>query len=96
MVLFEDSAALIGIAIAASATALSLHSDKPWIDGTGSICIGIVLAVVAVILARESKALLIGERAPDELTRSLREATLRQPGVKGVENILTSQLSPDR
>ena len=96
MVLFEDSAALIGIAIAASATALSLHFHAPWIDGTGSILIGLVLAAVAVILARESKALLIGERATDELTESLRAATLRQPGVKGVENILTSQLAPDQ
>ena len=96
MVLFDDSAALVGIAIAASATALSLHFGAPWIDGTGSICIGLVLAAVAVILARESKALLIGERAADELTDSLRAATLRQPGVNGVEDILTTQLSPDQ
>src|SRR5690349_17662259 len=96
MVLFEDSAALAGIAIAASATALSLHFDAPWIDGTGSILIGLILAVVAIILARESKALLIGERAADELTQSLRAATLHQPGVNGVENILTTQLSPDQ
>jgi cation diffusion facilitator family transporter len=96
MVLFEDSAALVGIAIAASATALSLHFDAPWIDGTGSILIGVVLAAVAIILARESKALLIGERAADELTDSVREATLRQPGVQGIENILTSQLAPDQ
>jgi cation diffusion facilitator family transporter len=96
MVLFEDSAALVGIAIAAGATGLSMHFDAPWIDGTGSILIGLVLAAVAIILARESKALLIGERAADELTDSLREATLRQRGVKGIENILTSQLSPDQ
>jgi cation diffusion facilitator family transporter len=96
MVLFEDSAGLVGIAIAAIATGLSLYLEAPWIDGTGSICIGLVLAAVAIILARESKALLIGERATDELTSSLREATLREPGVKGIENILTTQLSPDQ
>ena len=96
MVLFEDSAALAGIAIAASATALSLHFDAPWVDGTGSILIGFILAAVAIILARESKALLIGERAADELTQSLRAATLHQPGVRGIENILTTQLSPDQ
>ena len=96
MVLFEDSAALAGIAIAAAATALSQHFEAPWIDGAGSILIGLVLAVVAVLLARESKALLIGERASDELTRSLREATLHQPGVLNVEQILTTQLSPDQ
>jgi cation diffusion facilitator family transporter len=94
MVLFEDSAALIGIAIAAAATALSVYFEKPWIDGTGSLLIGAVLATVAVLLARESKALLIGERAADELSDSLREAVRRQPGVRDVESILTTQLSP--
>jgi cation diffusion facilitator family transporter len=96
MVLFEDSAALLGIAIAAIATALSVHFGAPWIDGTGSLLIGAVLATVAVLLARESKALLIGERATDELSDSLLEATRRQPGVRDVESILTSQLSPDQ
>src|SRR6478672_6346048 len=65
MVLFEDSAALIGIGIAAVATALSEYFKAPWIDGMGSILIGLVLAIVAALLARESKALLIGERAAD-------------------------------
>jgi len=96
MVLFEDSAALAGIAIAAAATALSVQFHQPWIDGTGSILIGLVLAIVAVLLARESKALLIGERASDELTDSLREATLHQQGVRDVEQVLTTQLSPDQ
>jgi cation diffusion facilitator family transporter len=96
MVLFEDSAALAGIAIAATATALSVQFHRPWIDGAGSILIGLVLAVVAVLLARESKALLIGERASDELTDSLREATLHQQGVRDVEQVLTTQLSPDQ
>jgi cation diffusion facilitator family transporter len=96
MVLFEDSAALIGIGIAAVATALSEYFKAPWIDGMGSILIGLVLAIVAALLARESKALLIGERASDELTESLRKATLHQAGVLGVEQILTTQLSPDQ
>ena len=96
MVLFEDSAALAGIVIAAAATALTVEFQQPWIDGAGSILIGLVLAIVAVLLARESKALLIGERASDELTDSLREATLHQQGVRDVEQVLTTQLSPDQ
>jgi cation diffusion facilitator family transporter len=96
MVLFEDSAALIGIAIAAAATALSTYFGAPWIDGTGSILIGLVLGTVAILLARESKALLIGERAADELSDSLREATRQQTGVRDVESILTTQLSPNQ
>ena len=94
MVLFEDSAALIGLAIAAIATALSTGLDKPWIDGGGSILIGLVLGVVAVLLARETKDLLIGERARPGLAESIRDAAEKEPGVVGVEGILTSQLGP--
>jgi cation diffusion facilitator family transporter len=96
MVLFEDSAALVGIVIATVATALSISLGKPWIDGAGSMGIGIVLALVAVLLASESKALLIGERARPELGESIREIALHQPGVLSVSGILTSQLSPDQ
>ncbi len=96
MVLFEDSAALIGIAIATSTTFLSTQLHKPWLDGVGSICIGAVLAAVAVLLARESKNLLIGERARPELSRAIRDAARRQPGVTRVEGILTSQLGPEQ
>jgi cation diffusion facilitator family transporter len=96
MVLFEDSAALVGLVIAAIATALSIELGEPWIDGLGSICIGAVLAVVAVLLARESKDLLIGERARPQLAESIRDMARREPGVVSVEGILTSQLSPDQ
>jgi cation diffusion facilitator family transporter len=95
MVLFEDSAAFVGLVIAAAATALSIRFDAPWIDGTGSILIGIVLAGVAVLLARESKALLIGEGASAELSNSIREIAIHESGVRDVESILTTQLSPD-
>lgn len=96
IVLFEDSAALIGIGIAALTTFLALRFHEPWIDGVGSICIGLVLAAVAVLLARESKALLIGERARPELSEAIHEMVRNEPGVIRVEGILTSQLSPDQ
>jgi len=87
---------LVGLVIAAIATALSIELDEPWIDGLGSICIGAVLALVAVLLARESKDLLIGERARPQLAESIRDIARREPGVVSVEGILTSQLSPDQ
>ena len=96
MVLFEDSAALIGIVVATMATFLAVRLHKPWVDGVGSICIGLVLAAVAVLLARESKALLIGERARPELSEAIEEIVRNEPGVIRVEGILTSQLSPDQ
>jgi len=96
MVLFEDSAALAGLAIAAIGTALSIYCRAPWIDGAASILIGLVLAAVAILLARESKDLLIGERAAPGIAQSIREAAEHTPGVVGVEGILTSQLAPDQ
>lgn len=96
MVFFEDSAALIGIMIAAAATAVSVQLRAPWIDGLGSILIGAVLAGVAVVLARESKALLIGERASPILTASIRQIVSADPCVKEVVSITTSQLAPDK
>jgi cation diffusion facilitator family transporter len=96
MVLLEDSAALTGLAIAALATALSTRLDAPWLDGAASIVIGLVLALVAFVLARESKDLLIGERARPQIAQAIRDAAENEPGVVGVEGILTSQLAPDQ
>jgi cation diffusion facilitator family transporter len=96
MVLFEDSAALIGIVIAAIATYLSWKLGLPWIDGAGSILIGVVLAIVSVLLARESKDLLIGERASPKLSDDLRKTVAADPCVLAVVDITTTQMSPDQ
>jgi cation diffusion facilitator family transporter len=96
MVLFEDSAAMVGIVIAAVATALSWKLGLPWIDGGGSILIGAVLAAVAILLARESKELLIGERASPDLIEALRKTVSEDPCVLEVVDITTSQMAPDQ
>ena len=96
MVLFEDSAALIGIVIAAVGTAISIRIGAPWIDGASSILIGLVLGAVAILLARESKALLIGERAAPALSQSIRRIVEAEPCVLHVVDITTSQLSPNQ
>ena len=96
MVLFEDSAALIGIVIAAVGTALAVEYDAPWMDGTASILIGLVLAAVAMVLARESKTLLIGERANPELQNAIRDAASKEPRVRSVGRILTTHMAPDQ
>ncbi len=96
MVLFEDSAALIGIVIAAMGTALAVELDAPWIDGAASILIGILLAAVAIVLARESKNLLIGERANPQLQNAIRQAIDSEACVRGVRRILTTHMAPDQ
>jgi cation diffusion facilitator family transporter len=71
MVLFEDSAAMAGIVIAMIGTLLSARFGMLRADGVASVLIGLVLAAVSLLVARESKSLLIGERAHGELVNEL-------------------------
>lgn len=96
MVLFEDSAALVGIVLAAAGTYASAELGMPLLDGAASIAIGIVLAVVAVLLARESKSLLIGERADRELSDSILRVAGEQPSVARANGLITVQMAPDQ
>ena len=82
MVLFEDSAALIGIVIAAVGTVLAAHFDMPLADGISSILIGLVLACTSTLLARESKSLLIGEKADSALIKSILRDRQRAPAAR--------------
>jgi cation diffusion facilitator family transporter len=96
MVLFEDSAALVGLAIAAAGTACSVAFDMPALDGAASIGIGLVLAVTASFLARESKGLLLGEGARPEVVRSIRRIAGEEPGVERVNGLLTVHMAPNQ
>ena len=72
-VLAEDSAALVGLAVAAVGIASSHRFDKPELDGAASLVIGLLLAGVAVALIRESRGLLIGEgHSPRDCARDSR------------------------
>lgn len=96
IVLFEDSAAMLGLVVAAAGVWLSEHTgDHRW-DGIASITIGVMLAVVAFMLARESKGLLIGERADPRLADAVRAAFTRRPEVSGVQEVLTIHVAPDK
>jgi cation diffusion facilitator family transporter len=97
-VLFEDSAALVGIVIAAAGLYLTEHHAGPgggayW-DGVASISIGGVLAVVAFVLARSSRGLLLGEAATPKSLEAIRAAILAHPNVNGVVELLTMHLAP--
>jgi cation diffusion facilitator family transporter len=96
MVFFEDSAALVGIVIAAIGTYASDSLGMPAMDGAGSIAIGGVLAIVAVLLARESKSLLIGERADRKLSESVLRIAGQEKGVARANGVITVQLAPDQ
>ena len=93
--LAEDSAALIGLVVAAVGIALSQRLDKPVLDGAASLIIGLLLAGVAVALTWESRSLLIGEGIRPETARAIRSIALAQPKVRDVGRVLSMYVGPD-
>lgn len=96
IVLFEDSAALAGLVVAALGVWASHHWGDPRIDGWASIVIGVILAGVAMLLARESKGLLIGERANPEMVARIRALLEAEPCITHVNHVRTIHTAPDR
>lgn len=96
MVFFEDSAALAGILIAGLGTFAAVQLHRPVFDGIASILIGLVLAAIALLLARESKSLLIGEHADQELSDSILRVAGAERSVTRANGALTMQLAPDQ
>ncbi|WP_394658994.1 cation diffusion facilitator family transporter [uncultured Novosphingobium sp.] len=95
IVLFEDSAALAGLVIAAVGVWASVYFQDPRIDGAASIVIGLVLAAVAVLLAREAKGLIIGEAADPNLIAQLRAVLDGHPQIEAVNHLRTVHTGPD-
>ena len=97
-VLFEDSAALIGIIVAATGLILTEYqvggaAGAYW-DGMASIIIGLVLAVVAFVLARASRGLLLGEAANEKEVDAIKKAIEGHSSVERVVELLTMHLAP--
>jgi divalent metal cation (Fe/Co/Zn/Cd) transporter len=102
-VIFEDSAALVGIVIAGISIYLTDHQVGPafgtgapgayW-DGVASMVIGVVLAIVAFVLARSSRGLLLGEAATPKSLAAIRAAIDSHPNVCEVVELLTMHLAP--
>ena len=94
VVLLEDAGALFGLILALGGVGLSMLTGDPVWDAIGTMCIGVLLGVIAIILIVETKSLLIGEgSSPDEL-RTIR-ATLVGDGVDRVIHVKTQYLGPD-
>ena len=94
-VLFEDSAALLGLVVAFVGIFLGHQFHNPAFDAIASIVIGVILAVVAIVLAYESKGLLIGESADTETVINIRRLAVDEPAVERVMSILTMHLGPE-
>ncbi|WP_439882268.1 cation diffusion facilitator family transporter [Pontibacter sp. MBLB2868] len=93
-VLFEDSAAITGLAVAFLGVFLSHQFNNPYFDGIASVVIGFLLAGVAVLLASESKDLLIGEGANARTVESISEIATADPAVEKIATPLTMHMGP--
>ncbi len=93
IVIFEDSAAAVGLTIAATGLLLSHYTQDTFWDGFASILIGCLLGVVALVIAREMHSLLVGESASRKDRTSIRVAILSVDAVHHIERLLTMQMS---
>ena len=96
VVLLEDIAALIGLVLALFGVGLSaLTGDAVW-DGIGTIAIGTLLVMIAVVLAIETKSLLVGEGGSPEDVEAIRAAVLAAEGIDSLIHLKTMYLGPDQ
>ena len=93
-VLFEDTAALLGLAVAFVGILTAHIAGVAWADGAASIIIGLVLASAAWILAYETKSLLIGEGASARVIDGITGIIKRQPHIRHINELRTMHMSP--
>jgi cation diffusion facilitator family transporter len=94
-VLSEDTAAIVGLLIALVGTVLAQATGKSAFDGGAAIAVGILLMVVAVLVGRDTRGLLIGEAAPREERERLRAVISGRNGVDSVRELLTMYVGPE-
>lgn len=94
-VLLEDSAAMLGLLIAMIGIFLGDTLDMPILDGVASILIGFILAGAAILLAQETKALLIGESADPEIIEEIRQVLGAQSAIERVNEVLSMHQGPE-
>ena len=94
-VLFEDSAALLGLIVAFAGILSAELLEIPELDGVGSIGIAIILGATAIFLARESKGLLLGEPASPEVQKQVLAIVQQDPAVQRANGILSVHIGPE-
>jgi cation diffusion facilitator family transporter len=95
VVLLEDTAALIGLVFALGGVGLALGLDEPRFDGVGTLLIGVLLVVVAVILGVQMKGMLVGESALPHEVDAIEKALADADGVTRVIHLRTLHLGPE-
>ena len=95
VVVLEDIAALVGLVLAFAGVGLTALTHNPIFDALGTIAIGALLVIVAIILGRETNSLLLGEGASANDTSAINSALSSTPGVAGIIHSKTLYLGPD-
>ncbi len=95
IVLLEDSAAILGLLVALTGLVLSEITNTSTYDAVAAIVIGLILAGTALLLAAETKSLLIGESANKEVVQGIRRIASDIKEIKKVNEILTMHMGPD-
>ena len=95
VVLLEDAGALIGLVLALFGVVLTLVTGNGVWDGVGTACIGFLLVAIAIILAIETKSLLLGEGAGPENVTKIEKAILAGTGIERIIHMKTLHLGPE-
>lgn len=95
-ILFEDTAALLGLVVALAGVLGAQLLDMPELDGLASIGIGLILGMTAIVLARETKGLLMGEAASPEVQAAALAVARADPAVLSANGVLTVHLGPSQ
>lgn len=95
VVVFEDSAAMLGLMVAFVGIFIAHYTQQPVFDGISSVVIGVILGITAIWLAVETKGLLIGESADPETIAGIKDIASRNIAVDHVNEVLTLHMGPD-
>lgn len=95
VIVLEDLGALLGLVFALFGVTMAVVTGNPVWDGIGTIMIGVLLGAIAIVLAIETKSLLIGESAGPEIDAQIREALQSAPEVTRVIHMRTLHVGPE-
>jgi len=95
VVVFEDTAAMLGLLVALVGITLAKTTGILEFDGIASVIIGLILAATAFWLAIETKGLLIGEAAHPEIIKGIRKIAMSLPQIQHVNEVITMHFGPD-
>ncbi|QGV80309.1 cation diffusion facilitator family transporter [Streptomyces ficellus] len=95
VVLLEDLGALVGLILALVGVSLALATGNGVWDGIGTLCIGVLLIVIAIVLAAETKSLLLGESAGTDDVKKIEQALVDDESVTRVIHMRTLHLGPE-